>query len=107
LTLAGGKLATTAHRTIADYVRAVAQTGLGFESEVLTPIEAAEERLLLGLRIDDGVAFDEVAVLGLSPDTPRVKSLVEAGLLADDRHRLRATRSGRLVLDRLTGMLAT
>lgn len=107
LTLAGGKLATTAHRAIADYVRAVAQTGLGFESEALTPIEAAEERLLLGLRIDDGVAFDEVAVLGLSPDTPRVKSLVEAGLLADDRHRLRATRPGRLVLDRLTGMLAT
>ncbi|MGR4862544.1 radical SAM family heme chaperone HemW [Caulobacter sp. LARHSG274] len=107
LTLAGGKLATTAHRGVADYVRAVAQTGLGFESEALTPVEAAEERLLLGLRIDDGVAFNEVAALALSPDTPRVKSLVEAGLLADDRDRLRATRSGRLVLDRLTGMLAT
>jgi oxygen-independent coproporphyrinogen-3 oxidase len=107
LTLAGGKLATTAHRGIADYVRAVAQTGLGFESEALNPVEAAEERLLLGLRIDDGVAFDEIAALALSPDTPRVKSLVEAGLLADDRDRLRATRSGRLVLDRLTGMLAT
>jgi coproporphyrinogen III oxidase-like Fe-S oxidoreductase len=107
LTLAGGKLATTAHRAIADYVRAVAQTGLGCAREALTPVEAAEERLLLGLRIDDGVAFDEMAALALSPDTPRVKSLVEAGLLADDRHRLRATRSGRLVLDRLTGMLAT
>jgi len=107
LTLDGGKLATTAHRKIADYVRAVADTGVGFEREALTALEAAEERLLLGLRIDDGVAFAEIGPLGLSPDTPKVKSLVEDGLLADDRLRLRATRSGRLVLDRLTGMLAT
>ncbi len=107
LSLDGGKLATTAHRKIADYIRAVAETGVGFEREALTALEAAEERLLLGLRIDDGVAFAEMAPLGLSPDTPKVKSLVEDGLLADDPIRLRATRPGRLVLDRLTGMLAT
>jgi oxygen-independent coproporphyrinogen-3 oxidase len=107
LTLADGKLATTGHRRIADYIRAVAETGFGYEAETLTPTEAAEERLLLGLRIDDGVAFAEIAVLGLSPDTPKVKTLVESGLLADDPLRLRATRSGRLVLDRLTGTLAT
>jgi putative oxygen-independent coproporphyrinogen III oxidase len=107
LTLAEGKLATTAHRKIADYIRAVAETGVGFEREALTVLEAAEERLLLGLRIDDGVTFAEIAALGLSPDTPKVKTLVEAGLLVDDNIRLRATRSGRLVLDRLTGTLAT
>ncbi|MBC7669974.1 MAG: radical SAM family heme chaperone HemW [Gemmatimonadaceae bacterium] len=107
LSLDGGKLATTAHRKVADYIRAVAQTGVGFEREVLTPLEAAEERLVLGLRIDDGVAFAEIAALALSPDTPKVKSLVEDGLLADDPIRLRATRPGRLVLDRLTGTLAT
>jgi putative oxygen-independent coproporphyrinogen III oxidase len=103
----GGKLATTAQRRIADYIRAVAESGVGFEREALTPLEAAEERLLLGLRIDDGVSFAEIAALGLSPDTPKVKTLVEANLLVDDRVRLRATRSGRLVLDRLTGTLAT
>ena len=107
LSLEGGKAATTAHRKIADYIRAVVETGVGFERENLTPLEAAEERLLLGLRIDDGVAFSEVAALGLTPDTQKVKTLVEAGLLADDRARLRATRNGRLVLDRLTGTLAT
>jgi oxygen-independent coproporphyrinogen-3 oxidase len=107
LTSRDEKLATTAQRKIADYIRAVAETGVGFEREALTPLEAAEERLLLGLRIDDGVTFAEIAALGLSPDTPKVKALVEADLLVDDRIRLRATRSGRLVLDRLTGTLAT
>ena len=80
-------------------------------AELLRPTEhaqdAAEERLVLGLRIDDGVGFDEMTPLGLTPDLPKVRDLVEAGLLVDDRNRLRATRAGRLVLDRLTGTLAT
>jgi putative oxygen-independent coproporphyrinogen III oxidase len=100
LTLGAGRVATTAPRKIADYI-----DGVGFEHEVLTRSEAAEERLLLGLRIDDGVAFKEVAALGLTPG--RVHDLVEAGLLADDPDRLRATRAGRLVLDRLTAELAS
>ncbi|WP_421736197.1 radical SAM family heme chaperone HemW [Caulobacter sp.] len=107
LTLPEGRVATTAHRKIADYVAAVRDTGVGFECEVLTPTDAAEERLLLGLRIDDGVAFDEVAILGLAPDAGKVRRHVELGLLVDDPRRLRATRAGRLVLDRLTGALAT
>jgi len=107
LNLPEGRVATTAHRRIADYVAAVRETGVGFEREALTPVETAEERLLLGLRIDDGVAFDEVAVLGLSPDAAKVRHHVNLGLLADDPRRLRATRAGRLVLDRLTGALAT
>lgn len=86
---------------------AVQTIGLGFTREILTPEEAAEERLVLGLRIDAGVAFAEMTPLGLSPDAPKVRDLVEAGLLVDDPNRLRATRAGRLVLDRLTGVLAT
>lgn len=107
LTSPRGRIATTAHRRIADYVAAVGETGVGFEREDLTALEAAEERLLLGLRIDEGVAFDELAILGLSPQAERVRRHVELGLLADDPERLRATRAGRLVLDRLTGALAT
>ncbi|MDR6624809.1 radical SAM family heme chaperone HemW [Caulobacter segnis] len=107
LALPDGRAATIAHRAIGDYVGAVRRTGLGFTCEILTPEEAAEERLVLGLRIDAGVAFAEMTPLGLSPDLPKVRDLVEAGLLADDSNRLRATRAGRLVLDRLTGVLAT
>jgi len=107
LALPEGRAATVAHRAIKDYVAAVRDTGVGFEREILSAEEAAEERLVLGLRIDDGVSFAEMAPLGLTPDTPKVRDLVETGLLVDDRHRLRATRAGRLVLDRLTGALAT
>lgn len=107
LALPEGRAATVAHRAIKDYVAAVNTTGVGFEREILTPQEAAEERLVLGLRIDDGVGFAEMAPLGLTPDLPKVRDLMETGLLADDRDRLRATRAGRLVLDRLTGALAT
>ncbi|OYW28309.1 MAG: coproporphyrinogen III oxidase [Caulobacter sp. 12-67-6] len=107
LSLAEGRVATTAHRKIVDYIAAVRDAGVGFERETLNSKEAAEERLLLGLRIDDGVPFHEVAVLGLSADAAKVRHHVELGLLADDPRRLRATRAGRLVLDRLTGALAT
>jgi len=107
LNLEGERVATTAHRRIADYIVAVRDTGVGFERETLSPTEAAEERLLLGLRIDDGVAFDEVSILGLSADAAKVRHHVDLGLLVDDPNRLRATRAGRLVLDRLTGALAT
>ena len=100
LTLDGRRIATTAPRRIADYIE-----GRGFERETLTPRQAAEERLLLGLRIDDGVAFQEVTALEI--DSERVRHLIEAGLLAEDTHRLRATRAGRLVLDRVTAELAT
>ncbi len=107
LALPDGRAATTAHRAIGDYIAAVQQTGTGFAQEILTPEEAAEERLVLGLRIDAGVSFDEMKPLGLTPKLTKVRDLVEAGLLVDDPNRLRATRTGRLVLDRLTGALAT
>ena len=61
LTLDGRRIATTAPRRIADYIE-----GRGFERETLTPRQAAEERLLLGLRIDDGVATSEVAALDIA-----------------------------------------
>lgn len=107
LALPDGRAATTAHRAIGDYIAAVQQTGTGFTQETLTPEEAAEERLVLGLRIDAGVSFDEMKPLGLTPKLTKVRDLVETGLLVDDPNRLRATRTGRLVLDRLTGLLAT
>lgn len=108
LSQAGGRTATFAHAKPADYIAAVEASGSGLAtSESLTAIEAAEERLLAGLRIAPGVNFSEVAALGLTPTHPKVRDLVEAGLLADDSERLRATSEGRLLLDHVTSRLAT
>ena len=98
LTLPGVRTATKAPDRIGDYL-----AGEGFEAETLTPVEAAEERLLMGLRIDAGVSREEVAALAIPEE--RIAGLVEAGLLADDPVRLRASREGRLVLNRVTEML--
>ena len=103
LTLAGSRVATEAASRPADYVLTVAAHGVGFtERETLTPEQAAEERVLTGLRIDQGIGFTELAALGLHAGHPRVAGLVAAGLLAEDAARLRATREGRLLLDRVT-----
>ena len=108
LTRHGVRIATHAHAKPADYIAAVRQDGAGFATqERLTPIEVAEERLLAGLRIEQGVSFDEVHALGLSPVHPEVGELIAAGLLAPDPDRLRATPAGRLILDHVTSRLAT
>jgi len=108
LTIDAARQATEATRRPADYIRKVGEAGTGFAKvDVLSLAEAAEERLLSGLRIAAGVPFADVAVLGLSARHDTVRDLVGMGLLADDPERLRATADGRRVLDRLTTELAT
>lgn len=105
LTLDGVRTATTAASGVADYIRSVDETGAGFEAETLTPVEAAEERILMGLRTYEGVAWAELAALGLGPGHPAVVELVGQGLLAEDPEWLRATPAGRFVLDGVTRAL--
>jgi oxygen-independent coproporphyrinogen-3 oxidase len=106
ITVDGARLATYAAPRPADYIARVAETGMGFATrETLSLREAAQERLLSGLRITEGVPLADVAALEIAPD--RIADLARLGLLADDPERLRATAAGRLVLDRLTSELAT
>jgi oxygen-independent coproporphyrinogen-3 oxidase len=105
ITVGGAREATYAAPKAADYIAKVRETGLGFATrEPLSPREAAEERLLSGLRVSEGAPLAELAALQLAPD--KIADLVGLGLLADDPERLRATPAGRLVLDRLTAELA-
>ncbi|MGH6965910.1 MAG: radical SAM family heme chaperone HemW [Phenylobacterium sp.] len=106
ITLAGVREATRAAARPADYIARVAETGFSFvEREALSPREAAEERLLSGLRITEGVPLADIAALEIPP--AKIADLVALGVLANDPRRLRATPAGRLVLDRLTTELAT
>jgi len=93
------RLAVEADDTIAGYMRRVAETGRGWSAvETLSPIQAAEERLLMGLRIAEGVPLADLkALVGLDP-TP----FVNEGLVRLDGERVSATAKGRRVLDRLT-----
>jgi len=107
LTNAEGRLATYAAPKVGDYIAAVNQTSVGFAtSEALSPRDAALERLLMGLRIDEGVAWSDVAPLGLCRSNPRAADLAALGLVKVDGDRLSATPSGRAVLDRVIAELA-
>ncbi|MBS0333591.1 MAG: radical SAM protein, partial [Proteobacteria bacterium] len=105
LTLAGARTATYAAPKAADYIVRVGEAGVGFASrERLDAREAAQERLLSGLRIAEGVPRADVAALEIAPG--KIADLIALGLLVDDPTHLRATPAGRLVLDRLTTELA-
>ena len=107
ITLPTGRIATRAAAGVDDYRRLVDETGHGWETrEDLSSVEAAEERLLTGLRTVEGVALGDLEPLGLSGDADRLARLVDAGLLTLTAEILVATPAGRLVLDRVTAELA-
>jgi oxygen-independent coproporphyrinogen-3 oxidase len=107
LTLGPARWATEAHPRVADYVAAVRAQGVGWRgSEALADADVAQERLLMGLRTREGVAWPELAPLGLAPANARVQSSIALGLVDPRPDRLRATAAGRLVLDRLIAELA-
>jgi oxygen-independent coproporphyrinogen-3 oxidase len=60
------------------------------------------ERVLMGLRTDEGVAVEELAPLSLQ----NLPDLMARGMLRAQSDRLVATPAGRAVLDRVTGELA-
>ena len=107
ITVEGQRVATFAASKISGYRDQVEATGLGWESEqVLSPQEQAEERLLAGLRINEGVSFNDLVALDLTPDHHRVAQLTQLGLITTHGNRLCATPQGRALLDAVTSVLA-
>ena len=106
LTLDGARTATQAAAKVSDYIARVNAGGVGFaEPERLTPREAAVERLLMGLRIDAGVAWAEIAALGLKAESAVVGDLRAEGLVHLTPGRLALTRKGRALLDSVVAVL--
>jgi len=87
---------------------AVAARGHGLEQdEALSPAEAADEYLLMGLRLSEGIDVARLeAIDGRTRDPARIEALEVQGLLRREGGRLAATDQGRLVLDRLIVELA-
>ena len=107
LTLDGARTATVAHRRIGDYVSGVAAGSPWSERDRLSSQDAAEERLLLGLRTVEGVPAETLAALGLSTTGGAVASLISDGFLALTAGRVVATAQGRPVLDGVLKVLLT
>jgi oxygen-independent coproporphyrinogen-3 oxidase len=101
-TLADGRRATETPKGVGAYIDRVRMDGLAVASERLTPREAALERLLMGLRTQEGVAAADLAPLAIPP--ARFAELDGLVRLADGR--LTATARGRPVLDRVIAELA-
>jgi oxygen-independent coproporphyrinogen-3 oxidase len=100
---------TVRHRKPENFLSALLRNGNGLaEEEALTVHEAADEALVMGLRLREGIDADALekrfgkAVV----DRARVERLVESGHLEKDGARIALTASGRLVLDRVLAEIA-
>ncbi|MDQ1154679.1 radical SAM family heme chaperone HemW [Brevundimonas sp. SORGH_AS_0993] len=107
LTLEGARTATVAHRRIGDYVQGVSAGTPWVERDRLSTADAAEERLLLGLRTVEGAPASLLSDLGLSIETGPATDLIADGFLHLTAGRLIATAKGRPVLDGVLKALLT
>jgi len=107
LTVEGTRYATIAAMRPKDYKNSVAATGLGnAEKETLSRTAWAEEYLLMGLRIEEGVSlarFREIANRRLPAET--ISELESVGLIQRFDDKLKATSQGRLLLNSVTEKL--
>ena len=98
---------TVRHKKPENYLRAVARNGSGIvEEAVLTATEAADEALVMGLRLREGVDLAALAKrFGFRSlvDTRKVDRLIATGLLKRTGSWIALTASGRLLLDRILG----
>jgi len=104
LTLSGVRTATVARRVIAAYIEGVGAGSPWSEVQAMDAAEAAEERLLLGLRTVEGARSADLETLGA---TGPADQLVADGFLTHTDGRIAATARGRPVLDAVLKTLLT
>ena len=99
LTLEEARTATVALRGVGPYIAGVAAGTPWSVRETQSAPDAAEEKVLLGLRTVEGVALSELATLGRTPESGPLAGLIGEGFLEVSAGRVRATAAGRPVLD--------
>jgi oxygen-independent coproporphyrinogen-3 oxidase len=104
------RMRTVRHRKPENFLSAVGRNGHGVsEEEPLLPTEAADEALVMGLRLREGIDAGAIAKrFGLSSivDWTKVQRLVGSGHLARSGERIAATPRGRLLLDAILAEIA-
>jgi putative oxygen-independent coproporphyrinogen III oxidase len=104
----GTKRALSAIKSPEGWLAEVEARGHGLASDdALSAEQAADEYLLMGLRLSEGIDLARLAGIdGRALDEARLIALESDGLLTHQGDRLAATPSGRLVLNRLILELA-
>jgi len=96
---------TVRHRKPENFLSGVRRNGHGIDEEAeLSPHESADEALVMGLRLTEGIDADVVAArfgLGSVVNWPKVDRLVASGHLTRVGSRISPTAAGRLLLDRV------
>lgn len=105
----GERIALEAQRRPADYIASVSANGVGWTSETrLTREEAADEVLLMGLRIEEGVSLSRVESLRGAPlNAQSLAWLTEQGHIRQENGSIRLTRSGRLLSNKIVAELVS
>lgn len=110
LVVDGVRLALAAERNPTKWVARVDEAGVGLgDSETLTRLQEAEEMLLMGMRLAEGVRLDRLAAVTrycVAPDT--VGDLIAQGILSNrQKGALVATAEGRMVLNAVVEKLVS
>jgi putative oxygen-independent coproporphyrinogen III oxidase len=108
ITTGSVKIATAAIREPAEWQAQVQSLGHGCaERFALSPHEQAEEMVLMGLRLSEGLDLERLkAHTGYGLVLNEAASLEQEGLLIRERSRIAVTARGRLVLNAITAALA-
>lgn len=108
LTLPSGKIATRAHRAPDIWLQQVAEQGHGWHTpEPINRTQRTLEALMMGLRLHEGVPFARLREeYNGNPfeviDQKKLQTMIDEGLMMDDKETLRTTPQG---LKKLNGVL--
>jgi oxygen-independent coproporphyrinogen-3 oxidase len=107
LSVDGRRLATDTPLGPTDWLRQVEVSGVGeTERTELSAAEHAEELVMMGLRLNEGVSLSRYAgIRGQALNVDRIDPLIEQGLLALTGDRLRTTPRGRPLLNAILSEL--
>ncbi len=108
--IAGTRRATVTERQPERWLALVEAEGHGIvEETVLDPEQQADEALLMGLRLAEGLDLDRLAALsGFRPSERAIDALAAHGLVERlTPGRLRATREGRIILNEVVLRLSS
>jgi putative oxygen-independent coproporphyrinogen III oxidase len=101
---------TVRHKKPENFLAAMRRNGHGIAEEAsLWPVEAADEALVMGLRLAEGIDAQAIADRFDLPsivDWDRVERLTDSGHLKREDSRIALTATGRLLLDHILGEIA-